>query len=77
VLLLSIPARVEGGNGHDSGSGLSAVVEHHGTMAGLRQEQRQEINGGKKVALACWLTDGVVSWQGAATMSSESQPCSG
>jgi hypothetical protein len=48
VLLLSTPAKVEGGDGHDSGSGLSAAVEHHGTTAGLRQEQRQEINGGEK-----------------------------
>jgi hypothetical protein len=53
VLLLSILAKVEGGDDHDSGSGLSAAVEHHGTTAGLRQEQRQEINRGKKAALAC------------------------
>jgi hypothetical protein len=51
VLLLSIPAKVEGGDGHDSGSGLSTAVEHHGTTAGLRQEQRQEINRGEKGSL--------------------------
>jgi hypothetical protein len=33
--LLSVPARLEGDDGHDSGSGLSIAVEHHGTTAGL------------------------------------------
>jgi hypothetical protein len=47
-VLLSNLAKVEGGDGHDSGSGLSAAVEHPGTTADLRQEQRQQINRGEK-----------------------------
>jgi hypothetical protein len=48
AVLLSNLAKVEGGDGHDSGSGLSAAVEHPGTTAGVRQEQNQQIIRGEK-----------------------------
>jgi hypothetical protein len=56
--LLSVPVRVEGGDGHVSGSGLSAAVGHHDTTVGLSQNDDKIDGETEVVELWCWRLTG-------------------